>query len=76
MIYFTLYLLPKTSSRSSTTASIHLGEGSETEDSWNVTSIITTIAEIDSLELKIQNNDGAGKKTKIDYIYAEVEWLE
>ena len=64
-----------TTDGSSTNPTIRTGEGNEAEDSWNVTSIITTVGEIDALTLVIQNNDGGGKKTKSDYIYAEVEWL-
>ena len=51
-------------------------EGSESEQSWDVSSIITTFAEVDALELKIENSDSGGKKTKTDYIYAVVGWEE
>ena len=55
---------------------LRAGESNEAVDSWDVTSIITTIAEIDALTLVIQNNDGDGSKTKSDYIYAVIDWLE
>lgn len=41
---------------------------------WDVTSI-ADLNDIDSLQLRIENN-GNDKKAKIDYIYADVNWLE
>ena len=59
---------------SSTTPPDNEGESNEALESWDVTSIITTFAEVDSLELEMQNSGGS--KIKPDYIYAVVEWTE
>ena len=59
---------------SSTTPPDNEGESNEAVHSWDVTSIITTFAEVDSLELKMENSGGT--KIKPDYVYAEIGWLE
>ena len=45
-------------------------ESNETVDFWNVTGVVTA-ANVNSVELRVQNNDN-NKKTKQDYIYVEV----
>jgi len=54
---------------------IRAGESNEQEDSWDVTSLFVNNPEqLDSLELKIINNDESGKKTFTHSIYAIVSW--
>ncbi len=55
---------------------IRAGTLFEQEDSWDVTSLFVNNPEqLDSLELKIINNDDeSGKKTFTDSIYAIVSW--
>ncbi|MBA4718565.1 MAG: hypothetical protein HRO68_05535 [Nitrosopumilus sp.] len=45
--------------------------------SWDVPVGSITPADVNSLVFRVQNNDVAnGKLTKVDYIYADVDWLE
>jgi len=54
---------------------IRAGTLFEKEDSWDVTSLFVNNPEqLDSLELKIINNDESGKKTFTDSIYVIVSW--
>ena len=53
---------------------LHIGEGGEDEDFWDVTGVVNTPARVNDMELLVQNNSSNGKKTKLDYVYAEVKW--
>ena len=54
---------------------IRAGESNEQEDSWDVTSFVNNPKKLNSLELKIINNDNKSeKKTLTDNIYAIVSW--
>jgi len=68
---------PNSSTVWGTKASVPIrgGEGSETTDTWDVTSFVNTAVRVNDMELYIGNNDVANeKKTLTDYIYAEVTW--
>ena len=56
-------------------APVHDEESHEAIDSWDVTGVVDTLENINSLQLQVKNNDNvARKKTLIDYIYVLVEW--
>ena len=57
-------------------ATLRIGEDNEAEDSWDVTGAVNTPKRVRDMELLIQNNSSNGKKTKLDYVYAEVEWFK
>ena len=59
-----------------TAATLRVGVGSETTDTWDVTSLVTTPTRVNDMELVIENNSTNGKKTNADYIYAVVQWDE
>jgi len=59
-----------------TAATLRIGESNEATDSWDVTGTVNTPTRVIQMELIIQNNGTNGKKTKEDYIYAVVEWVE
>ena len=48
---------------------------SDTVDSWDVTSVVDTPAEVNDLEFYIENA-GSDKKTFQDHVYVIVEWSE
>ena len=50
--------------------------GSETEDTWDVTTFVNTATRVSDMELVIQNNTTNGKKTNADYVYVIVQWDE
>lgn len=59
----------------STNAPVRNGQQNEAIDSWDVTSFVSTSEKVDSLQLRVRNNDNTGKrKTLVDHIYAVVEW--
>ena len=59
----------------SANAPVHGGQQNEATDSWDVTSFVDTSEKVDSLQLRVRNNDNADKrKTFADHIYAVVEW--
>ena len=49
---------------------VHSPESNEAVDIWNVTSLVT-VDNLNALQLQVKNKDN-NKKTKVDYIYAEV----
>jgi hypothetical protein len=56
-------------------APVHEGESSEAIDAWDITSAVDTIEKINSLQLKITNNNNvANGKTLVDYAYVVVEY--
>ncbi len=56
-------------------APVHEEESHEAVDSWDVTGVVDTLENINSLQLQVKNNDNiAHRKTLIDYIYVLVEW--
>jgi chromosome partitioning protein len=56
-------------------APIREGKQNKAVEGWNVTSLINTVEKVNSLQLRVRNNDAIGKrKTWVDYIYAEVAW--
>jgi hypothetical protein len=56
-------------------APVHQGESSETVDAWDITSVVDTVEKINSLQLRIKNNnDVAGGRTFVDYAYVVVEY--
>ncbi len=65
-----------TTDGSSTNPPNHVCESNESVESWDVSSIITTIAEVNALELEMQANDDSAGRLKNDYIYAVVTWEE
>jgi len=59
----------------STNPTIHDEERNEAIDSWDVTSFVNTQDKVNSMELRVKNNDNnEEKKTKVDFIYVEVQW--
>jgi len=59
----------------STAPPVHQGEQNESIDSWDVTNFVNTPKYVNSLELRVYNNDnGEKKKTMVDYIYVDVSW--
>jgi hypothetical protein len=59
----------------STDAPIREGKQNKAVEGWNVTSLVNTVEKVNSLQLRVKNNDAIGKrKTRVDYIYAEVAW--
>lgn len=59
----------------STNAPVRNGQQNEAIDSWDVTSFVSTSEKVDSLQLRVSNNDNTGRrKTFADHIYAVVEW--
>ena len=57
----------------SLTAPLHLGQNDEGVDVWDVTGHVDSTMKVNSMELNVQNND-AKKKTKVDHIYAIVQY--
>jgi len=56
-------------------APVRQGKENEAIEGWNVTSFVKTVEKVNSLQLRVKNNDVIGKKkTLADYIYAEVTW--
>jgi len=56
-------------------APVRQGEQNKAIEGWNVTSSVNTVEKVNSLQLRVKNNDVIGKKkTLVDYIYAEVTW--
>jgi len=56
-------------------APVREGEQNKAIEGWNVTSSVNTVEKVNSLQLRVKNNDIIGKKkTLVDYIYAEVTW--
>jgi hypothetical protein len=59
----------------SISAPVNEGEQNEAIDLWDITSVVDTPNKINALQLQIKNNDNiAGRKTLVDYIYVVVEW--
>ena len=55
-------------------APVHEGESSETVDAWDITSVVDSIEKINSLQLQINNNNIARRKTFVDYAYVVIEY--
>ncbi len=56
-------------------APVREGKQNKAVEGWNVTSLVNTVEKVNSLQLRVKNNDAIGKrKTRVDYIYAEVAW--
>ncbi len=56
-------------------APVREGKQNKAIEGWNVTSFVNTVERVNSLQLRVKNNDVIGKrKTLVDYIYAEVTW--
>jgi hypothetical protein len=55
-------------------APVRQGPDSEARDSWDVTSSVDTPEKANSLCLQIKNEDPAGGKTAVDWVYAVVKW--
>lgn len=56
-------------------APVHEGESSESVDAWDITSVVDTVEEINSLQLQIKNNNNAANgKTLVDYAYVVIEY--
>jgi len=54
---------------------VHQRERNESIDSWGVTNVVNTPENVNSLELRVKNNDNVEeKKTLVDYIYVDVSW--
>jgi len=54
---------------------INSEEDNEAEYSWNVDSWVSTPSNVNDMEFCVKNNDNIKeKKTKVNYIYAVVEW--
>lgn len=57
------------------TVPIRLQQINETLDSWDVTNFVDTPEKVNSMELQVKNNEsGRVKKTRVDYIFTEVEY--
>jgi hypothetical protein len=56
-------------------APVHIHERNETVDSWDVSSFVNTIDNVNQLEFYIKNNN-KNKKSIIDHVYVVVEWSE
>ena len=57
------------------TTSIPTHSGEET-DIWDVTDHISTLDNLNAMQLGIQNNSGKDKQININHIYVEVQWGE
>ena len=58
-------------------AAVQKGKQNRATDALNVTSFVDTPEKINSLQLQVRNNDNtASRKTRVDYIYAVVEWKQ
>lgn len=58
-------------------APVHEGERNKATDALNVTSFVDTPEKINSLQLQVRNNHNmANRRTRVDYIYAVVEWQQ
>jgi len=58
-------------------APVQKGGRNKATDAWDVTSFVDTPEKINSLQLQVRNNDNmTNKRTRIDYIYAIVEWQQ
>ena len=56
-------------------APVHEGESSEAVDAWDITSVVNTREKINSLQLRIKNNNNvANGKTFVDYAYVVIEY--
>jgi len=56
-------------------APVREGKQNKAIEGWNVTSFVNTVEKVNSLQLRVKNNDVIGKrKTLVDYICAEVTW--
>ena len=56
-------------------APLHEEESHEAFDSWDITSLVDTPEKINSLQLRVKNNDNfSSGKTLIDYIHVVVDW--
>jgi hypothetical protein len=53
---------------------IHEGESAEAVDAWDITSVVGSVEKINSLQLQINNNNIARRKTFVDYAYVVVEY--
>jgi hypothetical protein len=56
-------------------APVHEGESSDAVDAWDITSVVNTAEKINSLQLRITNNNNvANGKTLVDYAYVIIEY--
>jgi hypothetical protein len=56
-------------------APVHEGESSEAVDAWDITSFVKTADKINSLQLRITNNNTiANGKTLVDYAYVVIKY--
>jgi hypothetical protein len=56
-------------------APVHEGESSEAVDAWDITSFVKTAEKINSLQLRITNNNNvANGKTLVDYAYVVIKY--
>ncbi|MBW7991451.1 MAG: hypothetical protein FVQ84_15765 [Planctomycetes bacterium] len=56
-------------------APVHEGESNEAVDAWDITSVVNTCEKINSLQLRIKNNNNvANGKTFVDYAYVVIEY--
>jgi hypothetical protein len=55
-------------------APVHEGQSRETVDAWDITSVVDSVEKINSLQLQINNNNIARRKTFVDSAYVVVEY--
>ena len=53
-------------------APVHEGESAEAVDAWDITSVAGSVERINSLQLQVNNNNIARRKTFVDYAYVVV----
>jgi hypothetical protein len=73
----TRYPEPQVTWQAMLPAPTRLGTPAEGVDSWDVSSVVTTINLVNQLEFIVVNHDTANRNsTNVDHVYVVVEWLE
>jgi ferric-dicitrate binding protein FerR (iron transport regulator) len=73
----TRYPEPQVTWQAMLPAPTRLGTPAEGVDSWDVSSVVTTIDLVNQLEFIVVNHDTANRNsTNVDHVYVVVEWLE
>jgi len=55
-------------------APVHEGESTEAVDAWDISSVADSVERINCLQLQVNNNNIARRKTFVDYAYVVVEY--
>ena len=65
-------LLKSPASLATQMAPLHFSEEAEATDIWDVSTVVTTAAQLNDLKVVVRNSDIEGKKTLLDRVWVEV----